>query len=339
MILKQFQEYSQGHLFQDIAIHKLHHRNGRYTNPFNSHDPHGIRRMSQIIYWKLFSKNRYTNFYDKEKVAPVSIEWSSLNHHDGLSVTWLKHACLLIKDQGIYLLVDPLFNGLFGLFKDFTPFDFDVSLLPKPHHVLITHGHYDHLDKSSLNLLEKSAHIITPLGYDEIFRNLKMFNRNQLDWFETYSADGCRITLLPSHHWTMRNPIFGPNRELWGSYLIETSSGSTLYIAGDTAYFDEFAEIGKRYNIDLAIFNLGAYEPRWFMAGSHMNPEETVCAFELLAAKKFMIVHWGTFRLGDEPVFLPPVDLKEVLDAKGLTDRWIPILHGQTINEHQMQLL
>jgi len=322
----------------DIARQKLHHVNGRYMNPFNTHDRHGLRRMRQILYWKLLSQNRYKDAYVHERIVPVTIDWPDIKRQTGLSITWLKHAGLLIKDQDRYLLIDPVFDGLFGLFQDFTPLDIDMHQFPRPLHVLITHGHYDHLDKASLSLLEKSTHLIIPLGYDEIFRDLKMFNRTQLDWLETYVAGDCRITLLPSHHWTMRNPVQGPNRSLWGSYLIETASGPALFVSGDTAFFEEFSEIGSSYNIDLAIFNLGAYEPRWFMADSHMNPEETVRAFELLNAKKFMIVHWGTFRLGDEPVFQPPVDLKKVLDAKNLTEKWIDLRHGQTINEHQMKI-
>jgi L-ascorbate metabolism protein UlaG (beta-lactamase superfamily) len=128
----------------------------------------------------------------------------------------------------------------------------------------------------------------------------------------------------------MRNPVRGPNHSLWGSYLIRTASGHTLYISGDTAYFDGFRDIGREFEIDLAIINLGAYEPRWFMAPSHMNPAETVAAFQQLGAKKLIIVHWGTFRLGDEPVHFPPMDLKPELAKAGLLDRWVDIRHGET---------
>ena len=197
------QEYS----LTEIARLKLHHGNGRYINPFNTHDRHGIGRISQIVYWKLFTRNRYKNLYANETIIPISIDWPSIKHSNGLSITWLKHAGLLIKDQGSYFLIDPVFDGLFGLFQDFTPFNFNAGEIPSPHHVLITHGHYDHLDKNSLRMLDKNTHVISPLGYDPIFRELDMRNRTQLDWFETYVAGGCRITLLPSHHWTMRNPV------------------------------------------------------------------------------------------------------------------------------------
>jgi L-ascorbate metabolism protein UlaG (beta-lactamase superfamily) len=117
---------------------------------------------------------------------------------------------------------------------------------------------------------------------------------------------------------------------LWGSYLIKTASGHTIYHSGDTAWFDGFDQIGQEFDIDLAIINLGAYEPRWFMAPSHMNPAETVKALKLLKAKKLIITHWGTFQLGDEPVHFPPLDLKAELEKEGLLERWVDIKHGET---------
>jgi N-acyl-phosphatidylethanolamine-hydrolysing phospholipase D len=202
--------------------------------------------------------------------------------------------------------------------------------MPRPDHVLITHGHYDHLDISSLAALEAGTHVISPLGYDSEFKSLGMHDRTRLDWFESYRDGEREITFLPANHWTMRNPLIGPNRSLWGGYMIRTAGGPTIYISGDSAYFDGFDQLADDYDIDLAIFNVGAYAPRWFMAASHMNPAETVRAFQEIQARQLMIAHWGTFRLGDEPVHFPPEDLKRVLKEKGLLHRWIPLSHGET---------
>ena len=139
-----------------------------------------------------------------------------------------------------------------------------------------------------------------------------------------------KITLLPCNHWTMRNPLSGPNRNLWGGYLIRTRTGPVIYLSGDTAYFEGFKEIGKRYDIDLAVLNVGAYEPRWFMRQSHMNPAEAVQAAKDLNAKKMLIVHWGTFRLGDEPVHVPPEEVKKELQKADMADRLLDIRHGGT---------
>jgi L-ascorbate metabolism protein UlaG (beta-lactamase superfamily) len=317
-----------GRRLKDIACQKLHHGSDGFTNPLGQ-ERHG--RFWKVLRWKLFHKNRFKGDFATERVTSVSIDWDPIQQHHGLSITYLKHAGLMIKDENRYLMVDPVFHDIFWFIKDFTPMEFDLNSMPAPDHVLITHGHYDHLDEPSLGIFDNKTHVITPLGYDQIFDDLKMQNRTQLDWFDTYGDGKRQIMLLPCNHWTMRNPFSGPNRSLWGSYLIQTASGHTIYVSGDTAYFDGFAQLGKEFDIDLAVFNLGAYEPRWFMKPSHINPRETVRAFKELNAGQLMVIHWGTFRLGDEPVYLPPVQIKQELEKEGLLDRLVDLEHGHTL--------
>jgi len=317
-----------GRRLKDIARHKEHHGPGGFVNPLGlGHQG----RFWEVMKWKLFSANRFKKHYGSEPVTPVSIDWEPVREHRGVSITFVKHATVMIKDGDRTILVDPVFSEIFWFIKDFSPLNSGVRNMPAPRHVLITHGHYDHLDEPSLASLNKNTHLITPLGYDQIFRDLSMKNRSQLDWFDSFDDERLRITLLPCNHWTMRNPITGANRSLWGSYLIQTSSGYTIYISGDTAYFDGFEQLGEEFDVDLAVFNVGAYEPRWFMAPSHMNPRETVRAFKELKAHKLMIAHWGTFRLGDEPVHFPPLQVKKELKKQGLLDRWVDLKHGQTL--------
>jgi N-acyl-phosphatidylethanolamine-hydrolysing phospholipase D len=311
---------------RDIASRKLHHGKEKFLNPFSTAEHGGF---SKVLYWKLFGKNPFKSFYKDEQTLPVEIDWEPIKRHDGCGVTFVKHACVMIKDLDRYLMVDPVLSGLMW-FKDFSPISFDLDTMPRPDHILITHGHYDHLDKSSLKHFERDSHVISPLGYDGVFKDLEMNNRTRLDWFEVYREGKREIVFLPCNHWTMRNPFVGPNRSLWGSYLLKGASGSTIYISGDLAYFDRFQEIGKTFPIDLAIFNLGAYEPRWFMATSHLNPAETVQAFLELDAKRLMVVHWGTFRLGNEPVHFPPMDIEREMERRGVADRLVHLHHGET---------
>jgi len=317
-----------GRSLREIARQKIHHSPDGFTNPLGS-ARHG--RFWKVMRWKLFHENRFKEDFAGEQTEPVSIDWKPIQRHKGLSITFLKHASVIIKDEDRYVIVDPIFSDIFWFIKDFSPFGFDLNSIPTPDHILITHGHYDHLDKPTLDSFDKQTHIITPLGYNDFFEDLELKHRTQLDWFDTHHDGKRRITLLPCNHWTMRSPFKGPNRSLWGSYLFEASSGHTIYLSGDTAYFDGFDQIGNEYEIDLAVFNLGAYEPRWFMASSHINPAETVKAFKALKAAKLMIIHWGTFRLGDEPVHFPPIQIKQELEKEGLLNRLVEIKHGQTL--------
>jgi len=317
-----------GRSLREIARAKEHHNSGGFVNPI------GLGRdgrLWEVLKWKLFSENKFNKFFADEQVTPVTIDWQTVREHRGSSVTFLKHASVMIKDVDRYILVDPIFSEIFWFIKDFSPLSFDPREIPRPRHVLITHGHYDHLDKKSLALLNKNTHVISPLGYNEIFEDLAMKNRTRLDWFDSFDDGRIKITLLPCNHWTMRSPITGPNRSLWGAYLIRLASGYTIYVSGDTAYFDGFEQVGRDYKIDLAVFNVGAYEPRWFMAPSHMNPRETVQAFKELNADKLLIIHWGTFRLGNEPVHFPPIQVKEELKKEGLLDRLVDLKHGETL--------
>jgi L-ascorbate metabolism protein UlaG (beta-lactamase superfamily) len=317
-----------GRSLREMARQKIHHSSNGFTNPLGS-ERHG--RFWKVMRWKLFHENRFKDDFAGERLKPVSIDWKPIRQHNGLSITFLKHASVMIKDKDRYLCIDPIFSDIFWFIKDFSPFAFDLNEMPAADHILITHGHYDHLDKPTLETFDKHTHIITPLGYNAFFEDLGLKHRTQLDWFETHQDGNRRITLLPCNHWTMRSPFKGPNRSLWGSYLLETSSGHTIYLSGDTAYFDGFDQIGNEFEIDLAIFNLGAYEPRWFMASSHINPAETVSAFKALKAARLMIIHWGTFRLGDEPVHFPPIQIKQELAKEGLLERLVDLKHGQTL--------
>lgn len=317
-----------GRNLRDIARFRQHHSKGRFINPF-SYERSG--RLLKVLSWKLFHRNEFRAELDGQPVTPVSVDWEPVRADTGLSLTYLKHAGLMLSDRGHRLLIDPVFSEIFWFIRDFSPLAFDVSEMPAADQVLLTHGHFDHLDIPSLAALPKSTHVLSPLGYGDTLSEAGLRHRTELDWFQSVHAAGREITLLPCNHWTMRNPVAGPNLALWGSYLIRTAAGPTIYVSGDTAYFDGFEQIGREFDIDLAVINLGAYEPRWFMAQSHIGPEDAVRAFRELRARRLAITHWGTFQLGDEPVHFPPRHLRAVMQREGLLDRLVDWKHGETL--------
>jgi N-acyl-phosphatidylethanolamine-hydrolysing phospholipase D len=317
-----------GRSLREIARRKEHHGNGRFLNPLGF-DRSG--RFLQVLSWKLLHRNPYREELAGQTVRSLSVDWGALEPADGLAITYLKHASLMLQDAGCRILVDPVFESPFWFLKDYTPFSFDPASIPAPDHVLITHGHYDHLDTESLARLPSDTHVITPPGYEDVLDEAGLHHRTVLDWYERFREGDREITLLPCNHWSIRNPVAGANLGLWGSYLVRSASGPSVYIAGDTAYFDGFRQIGEEFDIDMAVFNVGAYEPRWFMASSHINPTETVQAFRELNARRLMIMHWGTFQLGDEPVHFPPRHIREAMQQAGLLHHLVEWQHGDTV--------
>ena len=128
----------------------------------------------------------------------------------------------------------------------------------------------------------------------------------------------------------MRAP-WNRNDALWGGFVYRTRDG-VAYHSGDTALFDGFAEIGRRLGpIDWAMLPIGAYEPRWFMEPQHMNPEDAGEAFLQLGARALCAMHWGTFKLTDEPLAEPPERARAAWRATGRPDDHLWILDvGET---------
>jgi L-ascorbate metabolism protein UlaG (beta-lactamase superfamily) len=139
----------------------------------------------------------------------------------------------------------------------------------------------------------------------------------ELDWWQSHVEDTLTITLVPARHWSMRAP-WNRNDTLWGGFVVRGPEGAA-YHAGDTALFDGFTEIGQRVGpIDWAMLPIGAYEPRWFMAPQHMNPEDAGDAFLQLGAKTLVAMHWGTFKLTDEHLAEPPQRIRRFFDERGI---------------------
>jgi L-ascorbate metabolism protein UlaG (beta-lactamase superfamily) len=152
---------------------------------------------------------------------------------------------------------------------------------------------------------------VVPKGLGDWFKKRKLTHVVEMDWWQQEEVSGLQITFVPSQHWSRRG-LTDINESLWGGYVIE-AAGVRVYHSGDTAWFEGFEEIGRRVGpIDAAMLPIGAYAPRWFMQNQHMNPEDAVRAFRALGAREFVAMHWGTFKLTDEPLNEPPERLARV---------------------------
>lgn len=264
-----------------------------------------------------------------------------------LRATWVGHSSFLLQLGRANVLTDPVWSrraspvqwaGPVRMAEPGIAFD----ALPPIDAVLLSHDHYDHLDRPTVRRLHARygdrVRWITPLGYADWLAQLGIRTAIELDWHESarvvvssFPSTWVDITALPAQHWSQRSPFTALAR-LWASFAI-VSGDVRIYFAGDSGYFDGFREIGRRYGpFDAALLPIGAYEPRWFMQAAHMNPEEAVRAFQDLGATgTFVGMHWGTFKLTDEPVLEPPERARAAWCAAGLPPGklWVP-QHGET---------
>ncbi|HEY0837239.1 MAG TPA: MBL fold metallo-hydrolase [Azospirillum sp.] len=255
-----------------------------------------------------------------------------------LAVTHVGHATFLVRTAGLSLLTDPVFSEHAGPFGRLGPKrarapGVRLAQLPDPNLVLVSHGHFDHLDRPSLAALARrfAPRAVVGLGNGPLLNGDGFAHVEELDWWTgTRGPGGCRVTFVPAQHWSARAP-FRRNTTLWGGFVVETDAG-TLYFAGDTGYGPHFKEIGARFpRIDVALLPIGAYEPRWFMAPQHMNPEEAVAAHEDLGARTSVAMHFGTFRLTPEAIDAPVRALADALARRGIApERFIVPAFGET---------
>ena len=165
----------------------------------------------------------------------------------------------------------------------------------------MSHNHYDHMDAPSLRAV--GAPVVVGLENGRLIGG--QLPVTELGWWDAADVGGVRVTYVPSQHWSRRG-LNDANRALWGGFVLE-SGGLSIYHSGDTAYFEGFAEIGRRFpKLDAALLPIGAYDPQWFMSKQHMNPEDALRAFQDLGARRVVAMHWGTFKLTDEPLDEPP---------------------------------
>jgi L-ascorbate metabolism protein UlaG (beta-lactamase superfamily) len=260
------------------------------------------------------------------------------------AITWIGHATVLLQVGGVTILTDPMFSRYaspvpFAGPRRFQPPGVPLADLPRVDVVLISHAHFDHLDRRSVRRLAAQPGgpplFLVPARLGAWFAaHAPSAPVRELAWGDATGdpmvAPGCSFHFLPVQHWSNRS-VLRRNDTAWGSWAV-LHERCRFWFAGDLGYSDDVARIGARFgHFDLAAIPIGAYEPRWLMAGQHVSPDEAVQVMLDVRAAKAVAIHWGTFALSDEPPEEPPRALARALAARGLPqERFVVLRHGET---------
>lgn len=305
----------------------------RYRNPDPRHRPHGFW---PVLRWSLLDRLRGLRRQRPAGPPPevVTADAGAIQSPaHRVQITWIGHASFLVQLDGINILLDPVFSQRIGwVYQRQVPAGLGPAELPAIDAVCVSHAHYDHLDLPSVDMLPRSATAIVPSGLAQPLVQRQFARVAELDWWEACRVKGVTVTLVPARHWSRRG-LFDTNRSLWGGFVIEAAERA-IYFAGDTAWFDGFTEIGRRFGqLDAALLPIGGYDPGWFMEHNHLTPEQAGQAFVDCGARVMVPMHWGCFRLTDEPLREPVERLQNWWDTAAIPpDRKLAVLRiGQTL--------
>ncbi len=240
------------------------------------------------------------------------------------SVTWIGHSTTLVRCEKKLFLTDPVWSETAGPYNlvganRYTSATISIEQLPDIDIILISHNHYDHLDLNSILSFAKNkkTHFFIPLGLKEWFADYGIQNLHEMDWWQEETFGSFKIVCTPAQHFSGRSP-FDRNNTLWSSWTV-IGKEKRFYFGGDSAYFSGFKQIGEKYGpFQLSLIPIGAYLPRNIMGPVHVDPKEAVQAFLDINSQMMLPIHWGTFRMADEPIDQPPKDFLAEVEKRGL---------------------
>jgi L-ascorbate metabolism protein UlaG (beta-lactamase superfamily) len=253
-----------------------------------------------------------------------------------LGVTFIGHSSFLLQINGRKVLIDPVFSKRLIVLRRQRRPGLLVEELPPIDLVLLTHAHMDHLDMASLRrviratrrLTGKTPEVVVPRGVEDLVEKLGFAHVHGLKWWEEIELQDLKITMTPCRHWGAR--MFRDTHRGYGGYVLQ-GGGQSVYHSGDTAWFEGFREIGERLKPKIALLPIGAYFPDSYRS-VHTSPEEAVRGFVELGADRMVPMHYGTFRLGREPMEEPLIRLAAEAARLKIKERVKVLEEGETMH-------
>jgi L-ascorbate metabolism protein UlaG (beta-lactamase superfamily) len=240
-------------------------------------------------------------------------------------VTFIGHSSFFMQIGGSNVVVDPIFAPWLFVLKRLRRPGLRIKDLPPLNAVLVTHAHFDHLHRPSLRAIARATLLksgrtpllIVPTNCTDLVFDLGFEHIVELAWWEEFQLGGTLVTATPAKHWGAR--VIRDMHRGYGGYVLN-GGGHSIYHSGDTAYFSGFAEIGRRLHPEIALLPIGAYHPESFRA-VHTSPEDALRGFVEMNARTMIPMHFGTFKLSQEPVDEPVKRLISAARRLGVEDR------------------
>lgn len=237
-------------------------------------------------------------------------------HTHDLAAVWIGHATVLLRMGGMTILTDPVLSNRIGVGlglmtggpRRYIAPALQIGQLPPLDMILVSHAHFDHLDRPTLHRLPKHVPVVTAANTHDLIHDLGFTTVTELQWGQTLEISRLKLTAHRVEHWGART--FYDRHRGFNSYLIQSPRRRVLY-GGDTAYHPHFKTLGK---VDLAIFGIGAYDP---YIQAHATPEQAWRMVDHVRADWMLPMHHSTFRLSHEPMGEPMQRLLSVA-ARGM---------------------
>ena len=282
------------------------------------------RSFLEFLRWKLLGR-RPNPWPDRPRGHTFAPALPTTLAGGEMAATLVGHSTFLLQFAGgVNVLTDPIWSERaspvsFSGPRRARPPAISFEELPSVGLVLISHGHYDHMDLPTLRRLEErfSPVFVTGLRQGGLLRRQGLRRVEELDWWQSWSGGdagtaGLKITFTPAQHWNLRTPPLR-NRALWGGFWLQ-QKGMSAFFSGDTGFGRHFSLVRERLGRPrVAFLPIGAYEPRWFMGIQHMNPDDAVRAHLALGARRSLAMHFGTFQLTEEAFDAPAHELAAAL--------------------------
>jgi L-ascorbate metabolism protein UlaG (beta-lactamase superfamily) len=196
------------------------------------------------------------------------------------SLTWLGHSTVVIDVGGTRLLTDPVLRRrVWHLRREAAV---DAGLVDG---ILVSHTHFDHLDRASLRSLERSLPVVVPKGAAPLVRAWGFTRVVEATAGEELELAGVAVRATHAEHASSRGPLSARTPSL--GYVV----GHSVYFAGDTDLFEGMAELGP---VDVAALPVAGWGSR--VPAGHLTPRRAAEALRLLRPRLAVPIHWGTYR-------------------------------------------